>query len=151
MGQKFYSWHTLHLGLRSLNLCPGCALMTWIMRVQKCTAASAPVINLVLLKSPPQSLCTLQPCASLFPVPLPVPLPLHVGIVNSLFSLDTQGQTYHLAGPQVLTVRELVEFVYSTIREQYHGIYTPSGWCTCTGFSAGTGTAVCSCTMSACM
>lgn len=47
--------------------------------------------------------------------------------MNSLFSQDSVGQTYHLGGPQVHTVKEMVEFVYSTIREPYHGIYTPAG------------------------
>lgn len=47
--------------------------------------------------------------------------------MNSLYSYDTKGQTYSLGGPEVMSVRELVEFVYSTIREPYHGIYTPAG------------------------
>jgi hypothetical protein len=55
------------------------------------------------------------------------PPPLGAGMVNSLFSGDTVGKTYHLGGPRVFTIRELVEFVYNTIREPYHSIYTPAG------------------------
>lgn len=49
------------------------------------------------------------------------------GIVGSLYSEGSVGQTYHLGGPEVLSVREMVEFVYSTMREPYHGVYMPAG------------------------
>jgi len=38
-------------------------------------------------------------------------------VVNALHTYDSMGKTYHLAGPDVFTVRELVQFTYDTIRE----------------------------------
>jgi NADH dehydrogenase (ubiquinone) 1 alpha subcomplex subunit 9 len=38
----------------------------------------------------------------------------------------TAGQTYTLAGPQVFTVKELVELVFATIRENPRTLYVPS-------------------------
>ena len=46
-------------------------------------------------------------------------------IMNSLKSYDSLGQTYHLAGPDVLTQRQLAEFVYATIRERNATVPVP--------------------------
>ncbi|GAB4820521.1 hypothetical protein N2152v2_007567 [Parachlorella kessleri] len=48
------------------------------------------------------------------------------GIVTSLFHDESKGQTYHLGGPQVYTVKQLLKFVHDTIREPYRGVYTPA-------------------------
>lgn len=39
------------------------------------------------------------------------------GVTNALHSYDSIGKTYHLAGPDVFTMEELVNFTYDTIRE----------------------------------
>jgi NADH dehydrogenase (ubiquinone) 1 alpha subcomplex subunit 9 len=38
-------------------------------------------------------------------------------VVNALETYDSMGQTYHLAGPDVFSVKQLVDFTYQTIRE----------------------------------
>ena len=38
-------------------------------------------------------------------------------VVNALETFDSMGKTYHLAGPDVFTVKQLVDFTYDTIRE----------------------------------
>ncbi len=38
-------------------------------------------------------------------------------VVNALETYDSMGKTYHLAGPDVFTVKQLVDFTYQTIRE----------------------------------
>jgi NADH dehydrogenase (ubiquinone) 1 alpha subcomplex subunit 9 len=50
-----------------------------------------------------------------------------VAIMNSLTTWDALGKTYHLAGPDVFTIKQLVEFMYQTIREPYSATYMPAG------------------------
>lgn len=38
-------------------------------------------------------------------------------VINALETFDSMGKTYHLAGPDVYTIKELVEFTYQTVRE----------------------------------
>ncbi|KAK9824102.1 hypothetical protein WJX72_007754 [[Myrmecia] bisecta] len=47
------------------------------------------------------------------------------GIVNSLKLKDAPGKTYHLAGPDVLTVKQIVDLVFHTIREPYKALTVP--------------------------
>ena len=47
-------------------------------------------------------------------------------VVNALHTFDSMGKTYHLAGPDVFTVRELVEFTYDTVREESHAVPIPA-------------------------
>lgn len=47
-------------------------------------------------------------------------------IMNSLKTYDSLGKTYHLAGPDVMTVAEQVAFVYATIRERNAALPLPS-------------------------
>ncbi|PSC72673.1 NADH dehydrogenase [ubiquinone] 1 alpha subcomplex subunit mitochondrial [Micractinium conductrix] len=47
-------------------------------------------------------------------------------IMNSLKTYDSLGQTYYLAGPDVMTVAEQVDFVYRTIREKNTSIPMPA-------------------------
>lgn len=46
-------------------------------------------------------------------------------VINSLETFDSMGKTYHLAGPDVYTVKELVEFTFETIREQNISMTVP--------------------------
>ena len=39
-------------------------------------------------------------------------------VMNALHSWEAAGKTYHLAGPDVFTVAELVDFTYRTVREE---------------------------------
>ena len=39
-------------------------------------------------------------------------------VINALETYDSMGKTYYLAGPEVHTVKELVDFTFETIREQ---------------------------------
>lgn len=47
-------------------------------------------------------------------------------MMNSLLTWDSLGKTYHLAGPDVFTVKQLVEFTFETIREPDSSLYFPS-------------------------
>lgn len=47
-------------------------------------------------------------------------------VINALHTWDSAGKTYHLAGPDVFTVRQLVDFTYQTIREQPNTVHVPS-------------------------
>jgi NADH dehydrogenase (ubiquinone) 1 alpha subcomplex subunit 9 len=47
-------------------------------------------------------------------------------VMNALHDWESLGKTYHLAGPDILTVRELVQFTYDTIREQSTTVPFPS-------------------------
>ena len=47
-------------------------------------------------------------------------------IVNSLLTWDSVGQTYHLAGPDVLSIKQLVKFTFDTIRERNTSYYLPA-------------------------
>ena len=40
------------------------------------------------------------------------------GVMAALHTWDSAGRTYHLAGPDVFTTRQLVEFTYETVREE---------------------------------
>lgn len=46
-------------------------------------------------------------------------------VINALETYDSMGKTYHLAGPDVYTVKELVEFTFETIREQNISVSVP--------------------------
>jgi uncharacterized protein YbjT (DUF2867 family) len=46
--------------------------------------------------------------------------------MNSLKTYDSLGKTYHLAGPEVMTVAEQVAFVYHTIREKNASVPVPA-------------------------
>jgi NADH dehydrogenase (ubiquinone) 1 alpha subcomplex subunit 9 len=48
------------------------------------------------------------------------------GIVNSLYSWDTLGKSYDLAGPDVFTMRQIVDFVFDTIRETNTAMPVPA-------------------------
>ena len=39
-------------------------------------------------------------------------------VMNALHTWDSMGKTYHLAGPDVFTVEQLVRFTYDTVREE---------------------------------
>lgn len=47
-------------------------------------------------------------------------------MVSTLTSSASQGQTYHLAGPDILSTEEVVRLVYDVIRETYRVIHVPS-------------------------
>lgn len=47
-------------------------------------------------------------------------------IMNSLKTYDSLGQTYYLAGPDVMTVAQLVAFTYHTIRERNASVPMPA-------------------------
>jgi NADH dehydrogenase (ubiquinone) 1 alpha subcomplex subunit 9 len=47
-------------------------------------------------------------------------------VVNALHTFDSLGKTYDLAGPDVFTVRQLVEHTYQTIREPSATVSIPS-------------------------
>ncbi|KAL4432884.1 hypothetical protein ABPG77_008210 [Micractinium sp. CCAP 211/92] len=47
-------------------------------------------------------------------------------IMNSLKTYDSLGQTYYLAGPDVMTVAEQVAFVFATIREKNTSLPMPA-------------------------
>jgi NADH dehydrogenase (ubiquinone) 1 alpha subcomplex subunit 9 len=47
-------------------------------------------------------------------------------IMNSLKTYDSLGKTYHLAGPDVMSVAEQVDFTFQTIREKNMGVTMPS-------------------------
>ena len=46
-------------------------------------------------------------------------------VVNALETFDSMGKTYHLAGPDVFTVKEIVDFTYKTIREEPFKVPVP--------------------------
>ena len=46
--------------------------------------------------------------------------------MNSLKTYDSLGKTYHLAGPDVMTVAEQVAFMYQTIRERNASVPVPA-------------------------
>lgn len=48
------------------------------------------------------------------------------GIINSLYTWDSLGKTYELAGPDVFSVKDMVNFVFETIREPHTGLPVPS-------------------------
>ncbi|KAL3154426.1 hypothetical protein ABBQ32_013898 [Trebouxia sp. C0010 RCD-2024] len=47
-------------------------------------------------------------------------------MINSLKTKECLGSTYHLAGPDVITQKELVRLTFDTIRERYHAMPLPS-------------------------
>jgi len=47
-------------------------------------------------------------------------------VINALHTFDSMGKTYHLAGPDVYTVKNLVQFTYNTIREPSNVLHIPA-------------------------
>lgn len=47
-------------------------------------------------------------------------------VVASLETFDSKGKTYELAGPDVMTEKEIVNFTFATIREHSSTLYLPS-------------------------
>lgn len=46
-------------------------------------------------------------------------------VVGSLNSRDTAGKTYHLAGPEVLSIEDIVRLTFDTMRENYKALPVP--------------------------
>lgn len=47
-------------------------------------------------------------------------------VVNALHTYDSMGKTYHLVGPDVVSVKDLIQFTYETIREQSNTVFVPA-------------------------
>jgi len=47
-------------------------------------------------------------------------------VTNSLERFDAMGKTYHLAGPKVFSLKEIVDFTFDTVRERRNSLPIPS-------------------------
>lgn len=64
--------------------------------------------------------------------------PLHVrdvadAMLNSLKSKEPVGKTYHLAGPEVFTMRDFTRIIYEAMREPFAPVYVPASFAKATG------------------